>query len=166
MKMLKIYGGLAPEKVDALEKEFNLHLPADYRQFLLEVGGGIADTYHEEEKNTIPVEDLNDSISVAALYGIGNQPAHCSIDKAMRDYSDEIPSNSVIIGCEYFGSYLVLECGGENAGVWFWDDCCEYEATTEEFGVYFVADSFTEFINLLGGKLELPDGRVWKPAEA
>ena len=163
MKMLEINGGLAPEKVDALEKEFNLHLPADYRQFLLEVGGGVAD---EDEYNEIRVEDLNDAISVAVLYGIGNQPAHCSIEKAMRDYSDEIPSNSVIIGCEYFGSYLVLECDGENAGVWFWDDCCEYEATTEEFGVYFVADSFTEFINLLDGKLELPDGRVWKPAEA
>ena len=163
MKMLKIYGGLAPEKIDAMEKEFNLHLPADYRQFLLEVGGGVAD---EDEYNEIRVEDLNDAISVAVLYGIGNQPAHCSIDKAMRDYGDEIPPNSVIFGHECYGSYLVLECDGENAGVWFWDDCCEYEATTEEFGVYFVADSFTEFINLLGGKLELPDGRVWKPAEA
>lgn len=163
MKMLKIYGGLAPEKIDAMEKEFNLHLPADYRQFLLEVGGGVAD---EDEDNEIRVEDLNDAISVAVLYGIGNQPAHCSIEKAMRDYGDEIPPNSVIFGHECYGSYLVLECDGENAGVWFWDDCCEYEATTEEFGVYFVADSFTEFINLLGGKLELPDGHVWKPAEA
>lgn len=27
MKMLEINGGLAPEKVDAMEKEFNLHLP-------------------------------------------------------------------------------------------------------------------------------------------
>ena len=163
MKMLKIYGGLAPEKIDAMEKEFNLHLPADYRQFLLEVGGGVAD---EDEYNEIRVEDLNDAISVAVLYGIGNQPAHCSIEKAMRDYGDEIPTNSVIFGHECYGSYLVLECDGENAGVWFWDDCCEYEATTEESGVYFVADSFTEFINLLGGKLELPDGRVWKPTEA
>ena len=163
MKMLEINGGLAPEKVDALEKEFNLHLPADYRQFLLEVGGGVAD---EDEDNEIRVEDLNDAISVAVLYGIGNQPAHCSIEKAMRDYGDEIPPNSVIFGHECYGSYLVLECDGENAGVWFWDDCCEYEATTEECGVYFVADSFTEFINLLDGKLELPDGRVWKPTEA
>ena len=163
MKMLKIYGGLAPEKIDAMEKEFNLHLPADYRQFLLEVGGGVAD---EDEDNEIRVEDLNDAISVAVLYGIGNQPAHCSIEKAMRDYGDEIPPNSVIFGHECYGSYLVLECDGENAGVWFWDDCCEYEATTEECGVYFVADSFTEFINLLDGKLELPDGRVWKPTEA
>ena len=163
MKMLEINGGLAPEKVDALEKEFNLHLPADYRQFLLEVGGGVAD---EDKYNEIRVEGLNDAISVAVLYSIGNQPAHCSIEKAMRDYGDEIPQNSVIIGHECYGSYLVLECDGENAGVWFWDDCCEYEATTEEFGVYFVADSFTEFINLLDGKLELPDGRVWKPTEA
>ena len=163
MKMLKIYGGLAPEKVDALEKEFNLHLPADYRQFLLEVGGGVAD---EDEYNEIRVEDLNDAISVAVLYGIGNQPAHCSIEKAMRDYGDEIPPNSVIFGHECYGSYLVLECDGENAGVWFWDDCCEYEATSEENIVYPVADSFTAFINRVGGKLELPDGRVWKPTEA
>ena len=163
MKMLEINGGLAPEKVDALEKEFNLHLPADYRQFLLEVGGGVAD---EDEYNEIRVEDLNDAISVAVLYGIGNQPAHCSIEKAMRDYGDEIPQNSVIIGHECYGSYLVLECDGRNAGVWFWDDCWEYEATSEENIVYPVADSFTAFINRVGGKLELPDGRVWKPAEA
>ena len=84
----------------------------------------------------------------------------------MRDYGDEIPQNSVIIGHECYGSYLVLECDGENAGVWFWDDCWEYEATNEKKNTYFVAKSFTEFINLLGGKLELPDGRVWKPTEA
>ena len=64
MKMLEINGGLAPEKIDAMEKEFNLHLPADYRQFLLEVGGGVAD---EDEYNEIRVADLNDAISVAAV---------------------------------------------------------------------------------------------------
>ena len=163
MKMLKIYGGLAPEKVDALEREFNLHLPADYRQFLLEVGGGVAD---EDKYNEIRVEGLNDAISVAVLYSIGNQPAHCSIEKAMRDYGDEIPPNSVIIGIECYDGYLVLECDGRNAGVWFWDDCWEYEATSEENIVYPVADSFTAFINRVGGKLELPDGHVWKPTEA
>ena len=164
MKMRKVFGQIAPEKIAALEEQYNFHLPQDYRDFLLSVGGGVADVLDEE--NSIPLEELHDGLDIGVLYGIGNATRASTIEHWMGKYWDEIWEHSVLIGDTQGGSFYVLMCEGEDTGVWFWDDCWEYEATNEKKNTYFVAKSFTEFINLLGGKLELPDGRVWKPTEA
>ena len=119
-----------------------------------------------DEENSIPLEELHDGLDIGVLYGIGNATRASTIEHWMGKYWDEIWEHSVLIGDTQGGSFYVLMCEGEDTGVWFWDDCWEYEATNEKKNTYFVAKSFTEFINLLGGKLELPDGRVWKPAEA
>ena len=164
MRMKEAFGKIPPEKIAALEEQYDFHLPQDYRDFLLSVGGGVADVLDEE--NSIPLEELHDELDVAILYGIGNTQDDCTIEYFMEKYGDEIWEHSVLIGDTQGGSFYVLMCEGEDTGVWFWDDCWEYEATNEKKNTYFVAKSFTEFINLLGGKLELPDGRVWKPTEA
>ena len=164
MKMDEVFGKIASEKIAVLEEQYGFHLPQDYRDFLLSVGGGAASTLDEE--NSIPLEELHDGLDIGVLYGIGNATRASTIEHWMGKYWDEIWEHSVLIGDTQGGSFYVLMCEGEDTGVWFWDDCWEYEATNEKKNTYFVAKSFTEFINLLGGKLELPDGRVWKPTEA
>ena len=164
MKMDELFGGVPSSKVAEFEKEFDLRLPQDYRDFLLSVGGSVAD--REDETNGIPVEEMRDEVELAILYGIDNSQNDCTAEYWMREYNDEIWPKSVLFGESMASGFFVLVCEGEDTGVWFWDDCWEYEATNEKKNTYFVAKSFTEFINLLGGKLELPDGRVWKPTEA
>ena len=164
MKMRKVFGGVSPNKIEALETQYDFHLPQDYREFLLTVGGGTAQGI--DPTNCIPLEKLHDAVEVGVLYGLDVKTDASDIKYWMSEYGDEIWEHSVLIGSTQGGSSYVLMCEGEDTGVWFWDDCWEYEATNEKKNTYFVAKSFTEFINLLGGKLELPDGRVWKPAEA
>ena len=164
MKMKKIYGGVAPERITALETQYDFHLPQDYREFLLTVGGGVADPF--DQTNSFPMKELNDTLDVGVLYGIHTKKAVANIEYWMGEYGDEIWEHSVLIGDTSGGSFYVLVCEGEDAGVWFWDDCREYKFSSEKKNAYFVSRTFTEFIQLLGGKLELPWNRMWKPTEA
>ena len=106
MKMRKVFGQIAPEKIAALEEQYNFHLPQDYRDFLLSVGGGVASTLDEE--NSIPLEELHDGLDIGVLYGIGNATRASTIEHWMGKYWDEIWEHSVLIGDTQGGSFYVL----------------------------------------------------------
>ena len=44
--------------------------------------------------------------------------------------------------------FIELICGGEDAGVYFWDDAYIFKGSCDENNVYFIADSFTELLKM------------------
>ena len=163
MIMEEVFDVATPRQIAALEEEFHLQLPQSYREFLLKVGGGVTD--NDDKSSWHYVDEVKDELDIAIVFGTNSEEESCNIAYWMRKCGDEIWENSVLIAESVYSGFFVLVCGGENTGVWFWDDCMELPISTEENNVYFVADSFEDFLCQFGGKVTLPDGRVWKPTE-
>ena len=94
MKMRKGCGGVSPNKIEALETQYDFHLPQDYREFLLTVGGGTAQGI--DPTNCIPLEKLHDAVEVGVLYGLDVKTDASDIKYWMSEYGDEIWEHSVL----------------------------------------------------------------------
>ena len=108
-----------------------------------EIGGGFAEW---SESNGIYVEDVKDKVFIDEMFG------NIDIDSARIDfwtkkYQDEMFEKSIIIGVSLEHGFFVLVCEGEDKGVYYWDDTYHFEISNDENNVYWLADSFTDFMN-------------------
>ena len=128
------------------EKKYDLHLPDDYRSFLEEFNGGIS-----KEHKTFHIDKLNADIELDSLYGINQEKEWLDIGFWMEQFADELPENSVIIGGDVSDSMIVLLNSENEKGVFYWDSSCIFEQSNEDSNAYYIAATFTEFINMIGG---------------
>ena len=63
--------------------------------------------------------------------------------------SDDMLPESILIADTIQQGFIVLICGGENTGVYYWDDSYVYEQSNDETNMYWIANNFEEFLNLL-----------------
>ena len=136
-------GTVAEEDIHALENQWHLTLPEDYKAFLMETNGGIVEW---EEKDAIHIEEINEDIYLEILYGIKTKGKSADIQTWMEMFEDEIFPGSLLIGFDLMQGFIVLQCGGEDAGVYYWDDAYNFKGSDDENNVYFLADSFSELL--------------------
>lgn len=131
--------------IHELEERWHVTLPQDYRAFLLETNGGIAKT---SDQDSIYIEDLGDSIYMEVLYGIKTKVEEADMNTWMEMFKEDIFPQTLLIGDDLTAGFIALICGGEDAGVYFWDDSYVFKGSCDEHNVYFIADSFTELLKM------------------
>lgn len=114
MKLQLIEKG-AIDSYKIIENEFNISLPKDYKEFLAKNNGAIVhDGYFF-------VEDLGEFILMDTLYGVKTKSRSQDIIFKNREYIDDIPSESILIGRDLGGGWLLLIHDKENDGIWYYD---------------------------------------------
>ena len=135
---------LSNEEITNIERQFNVSFPNDYKKFLGTIGGGVVE---KDDSNNIYVPILGEPIIVDVLYG--NEKEKASITFWMNQYKEDLLDQAVIIGDDLMQGFFVLICEGQNSGVYYWDDAYNFECSTDENNMYWIADTFNDFLNLI-----------------
>jgi hypothetical protein len=140
--VIKKFQDTTPKAILLLEQKYNIKLPQDYIEFLLKYNGG--DVTLDDESG-IYVKDLQEDIHVDVLFGINTGYDNANIETWMIDYSNELPSDTIIIGDSYEHGFILILCSGKDAGIYYWDDTRHFKCSSDEKNAYFIADTITEF---------------------
>jgi hypothetical protein len=136
------FGSLQEIELDDFEKENNIMLPKDYRDFLLTCNGGK------------PHPDKNDNPSTVVTYVLGmhNGDYYASLYKHVDMFKKRLPLSTLPIATDPFGNLFIMSVHPENYGhIFFWDHEGEPDYQDGHYveNCTFVAYSFSEFINNL-----------------
>ncbi len=125
-----------------LEKQFNVILPEDYIEFLLQYNGGLP------TPNAYYVEGHPEEIlGIQVFFGIGREIESSCLDWNYKESRYSIPSELFPIGCSDTDDWICFSLQGESKGsVFFWDAMAESEKPSYS-NVYKIADSFSDFLN-------------------
>lgn len=141
--MLSSFGSLDNKDLEVFQRSNNLGLPDDYKEYLLENNGGSVN----DKIVCFNAENIAEPIALGSLFGVGNAKKSLSLETWLNEYGDELLENMLIIG-HATGSGLVLLVNQEDwKGVYFWDNCLDYENSTEDECMYFIAKTFKDFLN-------------------
>jgi len=140
------FGTAKIETIKAFENQYHLRLPNDYIKFLLQYNGGIIE---KDENCQVFVKSLKGTIHVDVLYGIGTAHEDANIDTWMVMFKDDMLNGAVIIGDSIEHGFLVLMCSGDDTGICYWDHSYEFQSSNDESNMYFIADTFTDFVKTL-----------------
>lgn len=134
------------QDINNLEKKIGILLPEDYKNFLLTYNGGI---FNQEENSQILIKELKEIIYLDVMYGIDTGERCADIDFWMEEFNADLLPEALVIGDDLRLGLIVLICNGENSGVYYWDDSYNFEASNDENNMYFLANSFSEFCQLV-----------------
>lgn len=138
---VNLFGKAIEADLNKFEEINSIKIPLDYKSFILENNGG------KPSKNIVPTVNSD----VNWLYGFHEGPTWANIYDAIGDLYDRVPYLYIPIGCDSGGNQYLMSLNSNNHGcIYFWDH--EDEATfseKEHTENYYLASSFTEFINML-----------------
>jgi cell wall assembly regulator SMI1 len=142
------FGTLDENALVHFEKQHGIRLPADYRAFLLEHNGG------EPNPNMIDFLESGrlQSDIVRFFYGIHSGPEWARLDLSIEAFKGRMPDEFIPITADPFGNQFVLGVKAPyESKIYFWDH--ERELDEDSHAIFenmsFVANSFSEFLNLL-----------------
>ena len=146
--MIRALGRASYQEIKDLEEKYNLTLPEDYKNFLKESNGGQSPS--SEFGNSIEIQNINEEINIAVLYGIKTGIKNSDIEDWTDEYLDDLFSHSIIIGNSLQHGFLVFWLSGDgNEGIYYYDDTYNLEGSSDENNAYFLARTFTEFLELV-----------------
>ena len=126
------------------EQRLGFPLPSDYRTFLLENNGG------SFRNQTFYVDDLAQDVLMDVLYGVTNAEEDLTLATWLVEHGDELQEKALIIGADQGGGIILYITAGEDQGIYYWDHAHFFPQSSQEEGnTYFLADSFTDFCQLL-----------------
>jgi hypothetical protein len=137
------------EAVRAFQSSIRFALPADYRRFLEQYNGG----KFKGALFRVPVLQTDEALDVlfGLNFGIDHPKRSLDLSFWQIEMAGEVPEQSIIIGSDPGGNFLVLD----DEGVYYYDHVHYYPQSSVERNAYKVASSFTEFLNLLRPPIEL-----------
>jgi hypothetical protein len=142
-------GGALESQIAKLESRFARNLPSDYRSFLRHYNGG--KPIPNRFDYTLP-DGRTWSDGISFFLGIDHQDRYQNIFHYLRIYDERLPQEFIPIGADSGGDLIVLSLSEKNLGsIYFWDhneEAEEDEPPTYD-NLYFVAKSFTDFLNCL-----------------
>ncbi|EJX0633974.1 SMI1/KNR4 family protein [Salmonella enterica] len=140
MILEKIDSNNAQEVVD-FKMKFGHFLPDDYIEFVSHNNGvRVSDAYFY-------VETLNEYIMMGIFFGISS-PKY-NLMTVYDEFNPDIPADSLIIGMDPGGGFILLICNGINNGVYYYDHSYFFDLSCDDNNTYFIADTFSDFLNLL-----------------
>jgi len=137
------YGKGSIQNIEKVKNEFSLSLPKEYKDFLIDNNGA------EINNGYFFVKEINQLISMGLFYGVDLNKKGADIFYINNEYNDDIPENSLLIGGDDGGGWILLICDGENDGIWYYDHSYFFEQSTDELNTYFICETFTEFLKML-----------------
>lgn len=139
-KMLSVNQKISLQDIIQFEQEYEVTLPKQYVDFLLEYNGG----FPQESNFKLP-DDEGESL-VNEFYGIGDMKSN--LGKVFEVLEGEIREDFISIGNDPGGNEILLGVSGEYQGkVYFWIH--DIEPEDEMDNMFILAGNFTEFFNNL-----------------
>jgi hypothetical protein len=136
------YGTLSITELVDFEETNEIQLPSDYKAFLLDSNGG----------KPVPNTTLNPPNKVTYILGMHNGPYYASLYKHIYRFKNKLPLSTFPIATDPFGNLFLMTIHPESYGqVYFWDHERTPEVQDGNYtdNCYFVAYSFSEFVNSL-----------------
>jgi len=127
---------LTEEDLANLERQLDMTLPAQYRQFLLRSNGG------SPSPDIVDIEGLEGGMaSIQSFFGIGG-PLECDDLSGNKEvFSDRIPPRMLPVACDCSGNIYCLSVSGDDCGRVIYVDRQSPELTH-----YVVAADFDGFL--------------------
>jgi len=145
---IQSFGHAEDEDIKLLEKRFDIKLPVDYKEFLITQNGGRNLSYKFE--NSIEINQIDEIINIDTMFGINTGITNADIEQWTDEYHADIFENSIIIGDTIQHGFLIFwESGDDNEGIYYYDDTYHLAASNDENNAYFLAKTFSEFIDLV-----------------
>ena len=131
-----------------LENEFEVVLPEDYKSFLLQENGGRNTAYRY--KNLVRIPQVSEEINIDVMFGVSTNVKNGDIKQWTSEYQDDLFPNSIIIGDTIQHGFIVFWLSKDaNAGIYYYADTYEFASSTDNMNTYFLANSFSEFLNMV-----------------
>ena len=90
------------------------------------------------------IEYLEETVYLDTLYTIDG------VSKWSNMWPGDIPPKSILIGDDTRGGQILLwSNGGEDDGIYYYDHAYTFGQSSDDSNTYFIADTFTEFIDSL-----------------
>ncbi|TCJ82427.1 UNVERIFIED_ORG: SMI1/KNR4 family protein SUKH-1 [Bacillus cereus] len=139
-KMLSENLKVSLQDIKQFEQEYNVTLPKQYVDFLLEYNGGFP------QESSFKISDDEGESLVNKFYGIGDMKSN--LGKVFEVLEGEIPEDFISIANDPAGNEILLGVNGDFQGkVYFWIH--DIEPEDEMNNMFILADSFVEFFNNL-----------------
>lgn len=139
MKIEKIHESLPIGDLESFEHNYNITLPRDYRDFLIEYNGG----YPNPGTYKISYE-LGESI-LNIFYGIGNM--YDNLEKKIDIFDEILEIGFIPIADDPCGNQICIGINKEYFGqIYHWAHDKEHD---EVESMYFLSESFKEFLESL-----------------
>lgn len=142
---LKQFAGIKDDEINEIEKKLKVKFPKDYREFLLKYNGGIVE---KNNKNAINVKNIEENIVIDVLFGIVEKE-ESDIYYWNQQMKEDMMEGAVLIGDDIIQGFIVMFCHDDNKGIYYWDDAYNFQNSDDENNMYWIANSFNEFIKLL-----------------
>ena len=137
---IQCFGPLSEDAICKLESALGVTLPGNYREFLIETGGGIV---KQDGKNRITIPSIGQTIAVDVLFGYG-VAQNSDILYWNKKYKDEMLDDAVLIGFDVHQGFLFLIADGVDASVYYWDDSYVFEESNDDQNVYLLVKDLSE----------------------
>jgi SMI1-KNR4 cell-wall len=135
-------------EIGQVESRLSIHLPQDYKNFLLSHNGGRTEPWMMFNIQG----NESDSHAIAGFFfGIGGD-GNIDLEANRRVYSDRVPENILPIASDPGGNLLCISVSGEDEGkLYFWthEEECEEGETPSYENLYPVADNFENLLQSL-----------------
>lgn len=116
-----------------------MNFTEDYKNFLKEFNGG----YPNRRYFQALVPEVEEYAYLGLLFGI-NLESDFDIMSWTSEYKNDLAPHTFFLGNGYNdGSFLMNE-----RGIYIWDDIGMFDATTDDVNMFWMADTFDEFIAL------------------
>ena len=142
---LKQFASIKDDEINEIEKKLKVKFPKDYREFLLKYNGGIVE---KNNKNAINVKNIEENLVIDVLFGIVEKE-ESDIYYWNQQMKEDMMEGAVLIGDDIIQGFIVMFCHGDNKGIYYWDDAYNFQNSDDENNMYWIANSFNEFIKLL-----------------
>ena len=141
---LKTFGNLNESDISSLEDALGISLPADYKEFLSKTNGGCP----KNNYFVLNTPSLKEELLINFFLGV-NDDENFNIISWNTDYKLEMPISTFIFGVEYGGGMFIQITEGDDKGVYFWDSNFSLSVTSNDENVFYIADTFSDFLSLI-----------------
>lgn len=143
-KIISLGKKLSIEEITEFEKQYNVALPNQYKQFMLDFNGGTI------EPAVFKISEEKGESVLSAFYAIDDSLRSNLLKKYIYIYDGRLPQGFIPIGKDPGGN-LICVSNQESSydQVYFWDHEEETNIPNDFSNMYFLAENIYEFINLL-----------------
>ncbi|MGV2962607.1 SMI1/KNR4 family protein [Paenibacillus sp. AGC30] len=130
------------KNIEEFEAKYDVVLPVQYRDFLLEYNGG------NVKPNVFKISDDEGETALNTLYGLDINESYDELSSVFDSLYGEIPNEFISIGDDSGGNQICLGTSEEYAGK-IYIFLHDIEPTEKMSNMFLISDSFDSFLDSL-----------------
>lgn len=140
----QVNGRLKEADIQEFERNIGFPLPYDYCSFLQQTNGGAFVGGYP----TVAAETIG-SVCCDSFFG-KNMSDALDLTFWFQEMRGEIPANSLLIGKDPSGGFVLLVCNKDSTGVYYYDHGYNFPESSDEENTYLITESFGELARRIG----------------